>query len=53
LAYVIEQINKINDKAGWEKLSAGNFKSYLNILMQGLDSSIRTSELDKGILISK
>jgi hypothetical protein len=53
LAYCLEQIAKVNDRNGLEKLGTGNYRIYLTLLMQGLESALRIIELDKGIVISK
>ena len=43
----------MNSGLHYEKLGAGNFENYLSMLMQGLESSIRTVEHKKGIPISE
>lgn len=53
LAYCLEQIAKLKNKETEHKLGTGNYRLYIDMLMQGLDSAVRTIELDKGILISK
>ena len=53
LEYCLAQMAIINDKNASEKLGTGNYVAYLMILMQGLESSMKIVELDKGIGISK
>jgi hypothetical protein len=52
LNYCLEEIAKMNKDSSADKLGAGNFEDYLRMLMQGLESSLRTMELKKGITIS-
>lgn len=42
----------MNLGANSEKIGSGNFESYLFMLMQGLDSTIKVAQLNKGIEIS-
>jgi hypothetical protein len=44
---------KINERDSQFKLGTGNYRLYIQMLMQGLDSALKIIELEKGILISK
>lgn len=37
----MEQITKINNSSDGEKLGTGNYRKYLDMLMQGLESSLK------------
>ena len=53
LNYTLDQIQKIKEKNPVEKLGMNNYQKYLKMLMDGLESSIKTSRLNEGLSISK
>jgi len=46
-------MDRINSKNNSEKLGSSNYVYYIKILEQGLDSAIKTIQLEKGIAIAQ